>query len=246
MEQIAVAGNPVEAQTEVVAPIDVNKIVGGINALAIKTVELGGMEIGEYVLDELFQGNLSEAFSKNPYKSTSLKDVCKNPDLMVNPKTLGGWIKAADLRRTLTAQDVDCSKLTLSHYGELLRVEDQVKRNDFAKQASEVPWSVRTLKQKVDKTHTAGATVEGHAERTAKEFIKFLENPLVYSEDNASRKDLMDPNLLTEKLESGHRIKMVKVIDKSIAKIMRDLSFLKTTKTHLVRIELGEPEPEVV
>lgn len=41
MEQIAVAGNPVEAQTEVVAPIDVNKIVGGINALAIKTVELG-------------------------------------------------------------------------------------------------------------------------------------------------------------------------------------------------------------
>jgi len=238
MENIAREGNPVNPQTDVSAPIDVNKVVSEINTLAIKTVERGAMEIGEYVLDAVFQGSLTEAASRNPYKNNSLLQICNHPDLMVNRRTLGGWVRAANLKRTLTADKVDCSKLTLSHFASLLQVADKDTRRNLAAKAIEEEWSVRVLVAEADKTKTAT-----DSNGKLKELMKIVENPLDFGDEEAA-KMLSDTKVLEEELKSLHRLNMVKVIDSTVARIVMRLDLLKATKKNLVRIELGEPTHE--
>jgi hypothetical protein len=238
MENIAREGNPVNPQTDVSAPIDVEKVVSDINALAINTVERGAMEIGEYVLDAVFQGNLSDAVSLNPYKNKTLQEGCKHPRLHVNRRTLGGWVRAANLKRTLTADKVDCSNLKTSHFVTLLQVADEETRRNLIAQANAEKWSVRHLAEVVDKVKPPKSS-----SGKVKELMKIVENPLDFGDEEAA-KMLSDTKVLEEELKSLHRLNMVKVIDSTVARIVMRLDLLKATKKNLVRIELGEPTHE--
>ncbi|AFM26100.1 DUF1016 domain-containing protein [Desulfomonile tiedjei] len=240
MKNTTTEGNPENPQSDSSVLIDIDGIVKGINLRAVNTVEVGKMEIGEYILDELFQGRLGDAVSRNPYKSQSLVDVSKHPDLMVDRRTLGGWVRAADLKRTLTDLKADCSNLTLSHYALLLRVTDEKTRNDLAEKASKGAWSVRRLTEKVYETKKA--KVYGGR---MKDLRKMLENPLAYYGDEEAKKMLMDSILLQEELESEDRIRLIKTIDKTRPRLMEQLDLLDAAKKRLVRIELSEPEPEM-
>jgi len=224
---------------ETLTPTEVEKVVLGINALAIETVERGAMEIGELVLDAVFQGRLSQAVSRNPYKSQTLQQICEHPKLHVNRRTLGGWVRAADFKRSLIADEVDCSKLKTSHFGALLQVADEETRRNLAVKANEEEWSVRDLVAEVDKSKLAKAS-----NGKAKELMRILENPLDFEDEEAKRM-LSDTKVLEEELDSSGRLNMVKTIDSTVARIVHQLDLLRATKKNLVRIELGELSSEL-
>jgi len=98
MKKNANEGNSAKTSANVTATFtqaDAKTVVRKINKLAIKTVEKGCMDIGDLVLTDVFQGSLGEACSKDPFKSNSLVMVCKEPDLIVNRRRLGEWVRAA-------------------------------------------------------------------------------------------------------------------------------------------------------
>lgn len=238
MENTHREGNPGNSQSDSSVFVDIDKVVKGINLRAINTFEVGKMDIGEYILDELFQGKLSDATSRNPYKSQSLVDVSRHPDLMVDRRTLGGWVRAADLKRTLTALKVDCSNLTLSHYALLLRVKEDKTRIDFATKANESSWSVKKLNDEIYSTKKP--VVYGGR---VKDLKKILENPLAYFGDEDAKTMLENSVLLQGELDSGDRVTLIKTIDATRKKILEQLDLIDGVKKNLVRIELGEPEP---
>jgi len=238
MENTASEGYPVKPQTDVSAPIDVEKVVSDINALAIDTVERGAMEIGEYVLDAVFQGRLSDAVSRNPYKNKTLQEVCDHPRLHVNRRTLGGWVRAANLKRTLTDDKVDCSNLKTSHFVTLVQIADEETRGNLIAQANAEKWSVRHLADVVDKMKPTKIS-----NGKVKDLMKIAENPLAFGDEEAERM-LLDIKVLTEEVDSSGRLNLVKTIDSTVARIVHQLDLLKATKKNLVRIELGEPTHE--
>ena len=62
-----IEGHPMDPSAELPDTfMDPRAVVAEINRLAIKTLEQGAMEIGEYVLDAIFKGSLDEALSRNP------------------------------------------------------------------------------------------------------------------------------------------------------------------------------------
>jgi len=226
-------------QSETRPKVDVNKVVSDINDIAIRTVERGAMEIGEYLLDAVFQGSLDKAHSKNPYKSESLQQVCAHQDLRVNRRTLGGWVRGANLKRTLMSKEVDCSSLTLSHFVALLQVKDEATRDDLAAKANEGEWSVRKLEDEV--LVTRKLTVPDYI---VKELLRIVENPLDFEDEKATEM-LSNKQVLSENLKSADRLGMVRGIDITVPRIEMFLDLLKTTKKSLVRIELGEPFSDV-
>jgi hypothetical protein len=238
METTVTEGKSVNQQEETRHPVDVETLVKGINERAFDTVERGSMEIGEYVLDELFHGRLDEATSRNPLKNQTLQEVCEHPMLHVNRRTLGGWVRAADFKRSLKACEVDCSRLKTSHFVALLQVADEETRRSLVVKANEGEWSVRHLAEEVQ-----GKKQVKDSGGKAKELIKMVENPLDFGDDEAKRM-LLDTKVLTEELDSSGRLNMVKTIDSTVARIMQQLELLKETKKSLVRIELGEPSSE--
>lgn len=239
MSNVAYEANPATARVEQTeTPIDFKKVVYGINKLVKETVDKGRMETGDLVLDALFQGSLEEALSRNPYKSKSLEDLCKDPELLTDRRTLSKWVRAAALRRDLIANQVDCSKLYYSHLAALLAVTDEKSRRELAAEANQNEWSVRQISEKAASMKYGKA-----ANGKAKELMKKMEDPLALLEDEETKRLLEDAQSLKEELESIERLTMVKFIDNVVARMLRSAELLRETKKNLVLIELDQLQP---
>ena len=83
-----------EASAEVSADEElVVKAIQTINVMYRQGVDNGKLEIGTYLLDEVFKGRVEEAMSTNPYKDTTFGKIAADPSLLVEPKTLGSWVR---------------------------------------------------------------------------------------------------------------------------------------------------------
>lgn len=231
-----------EAKTDMPASADasetpehIKSVVQEINRLAIKTIEQGAMEIGEYVLDAVFDGNLDAVHSRNPYKSQSLQQVCEDPELLIDRRRLGMWVKAAAFKRDLQAKGVECSNLSYSRLAALLRVNDEKKRRELAAEANRNGWSVRQINSRIEKMQP-----QKGANGRAKELLNKMKDPLGLLEDEATRQLLDSPEELEQELKSKDRIEMVQLIDDTVAKMVNSTDLLQRTKKTLVRIELGD------
>src|SRR5271157_128615 len=61
----------------------IQQTVGKINAMYRRNVDNGKLEIGGYILDEVFKGQIEEAISTNPHKPSTFSRIAKDPDLLV-------------------------------------------------------------------------------------------------------------------------------------------------------------------
>ena len=242
-----------KGQTKAPGRIDVDKIVDKINQLAIETVEKGAMAIGELVLKEVFAGKLSEALSHNPNKDVSLQEICKHRELRVNRRTLGTWVRAADLKKVLIAQKVDCSNLGYSHYAALLRVSNAVKRRALAAQANKGKWSARKTIEAVEgMTQKRIANGNGNEKKDdhgnsekSQELIRMVENPLDLAAKQAAQR-LADEMKSLLQVESGSRWDILKAIDSVLDKIGKSTEFLNRVKHSLINNKLDDLNPEQV
>jgi|GEM_PF-5198896 len=224
----------------ILSSTQVDAVVKGINSIAVKTVEKGKMEIGEYVLSVVFMDDLKAVSSQNPYKNSSLSEIAKHPDLLVDRRQLGTWVRAAAFRRKLVQAGVDCTHLTYSHFAAFFRLKKEEKQIELAKEVSRDNLSVRQILDRIESSKNGKPSNQPH-----KDLLKKVEDPFKLMEDKEATDLLSDPEKLAE-LTSGDRVDIVKAIDKTELQINKSQKFLRQAKKDILQIELGPyQEPEV-
>jgi hypothetical protein len=218
--------------------VDIKSVVRGINKRAVR-IEEASMEIGDYVLEEVFQGSLDEALSRNPYKSRSLRQVADDPELIVDRRRLATSVRAAAFRRDLRGNQVECSSLTYSQWAALLKETDDKKRRDLAAEANRERWTVRQITERINATKQG----QDSAGKT-KDLLRKMEQPLALLKDQDALGLLSDPKKLEEQLKSADRLQMARVIDEVVEKLTQSSEILRKARKSIARIELGVVQPE--
>jgi len=243
----AVKVTEITKAAKTLSPQEVAKIVGEINKLAIDTVERGQMDIGDLVLEKVFQGSLDEATSRNPNKSKSMMQIIADENLRVDRRRLGEWVRAAFVRKELIEQKVDCSNLSYSHFAALLKVEDGKKRKKLAADANKGQWTARMLTAAVDKLKDPAVT-EGKAQvptlpsdMTVGRLLEAAANPRVLMKDKEAQQFLGNPQDL-ERLEWDVRMQLGKIADELLKCMVGSVDLLKLAKKNIALIELGDPD----
>ena len=97
-------------------------------------IDKGKMEIGEYVLENVFGGDLSEISSKASNKRKSLRRIVKSIE-DVSEQEIGACVRAAYCERILNEQDPKLCKLVFSAKKEIGRLVEKDKIVALAKEA---------------------------------------------------------------------------------------------------------------
>jgi hypothetical protein len=232
-------GTPRNDYNEQAQPsVDIEAIVSGINQRAVR-IDDATMDIGEYVLDEVFHGSLIAALSKDPYKSRSLRQVADSPELTISRKRLSTSVRAAAFRRDLMDDQVDSSRLTYSHWAALLKETDDEKRRDLALEAIQHGWSSRQINERIKVTKR-----EQDSNGKAKWILRTMERPLDLVKDQEALGLLGDPAKLADQLKSADRLQMARAIDDIVEKLASSSEILKRAKKNIARIELGDVYPD--
>lgn len=134
--------------TEISALIDA--AVNEINEIATKTVYKGAEEIGEYLLINFFNNKIELALSKNPKKQiVSYRKLCERPDLLVNPGRLSEMVRVAAQERFFKDKQFNSGELSYTHKAELIKIKDDIKKLEIAKEVISNSLSTRELAEKV-------------------------------------------------------------------------------------------------
>jgi hypothetical protein len=219
-------------------------VVREINRIALETVERGKLAIGEYVFQAIFEGDIAEALSKNPYKSKSLKRICDDPELLVDRRMLGTWVRAAAFKADLESNLVECSKLTVSQLLAIMKLsgdKNKENRKALAENANQEGLSVRDIQAEVSKFKKNGKS------DPAKVLLRKIQDPLNLLEDKEITALFGDEERLQTELEPDTRNDLIKAIGVMAKKLNASQSFLNSTKVKLMRIEWAEavesPQP---
>lgn len=219
-------------------------MVHKINKMARETVERGQMDIGNLVLNEVFEGILDKACSKDPYKNKSLQLVCSDPDLMVKRRRLGEWVRTAALRKELIAKKVDCSNLSYSHFAALLQVDDVKERNMLAATANKGQLSARKLIDKIGKK-IAGKDSKAMVQATSQpsgmtvaRLLEALENHQALMEDRQAQQILENPQDL-EKLSFDERLQVARCAERLFKLMVSSVNLLKLAKKNIASIDMA-------
>jgi hypothetical protein len=115
-----------------------------LNSLAI--------EVGNYILKEIFNDDIEEARSKNPHKDKSYRKLQDHPDLKIHYSHLNQMVGVAIQERyflkNLAKENFE-NHLTYSHRIELLKVKESKNKIDLVNECVENKYSVRELREKV-------------------------------------------------------------------------------------------------
>ena len=208
-------------------------IVRAINDIARRTVETGKLKIGQFVFEKVFKGDIKEVLSKNPNKSTSLRAICDDKELMVDHRKLGSWVKAAALKADLKLKEVDISEFYLSHFLAILRIGNAEKRLEMAQKAATENLSGRDIVGEIE------ATRQKNSPPTKGEILlKKVDDPFSLFADEEYKDFLSNKARLETELDSEGRLRMIKAIGARLGKISEVNAFLETSKKNLVAIEM--------
>ncbi|SHJ91368.1 hypothetical protein SAMN02745216_02533 [Desulfatibacillum alkenivorans DSM 16219] len=185
---------PTKRESEPVDMAMVDKAVTHINEIANKTMYKGSIEIGEYVLDKFYGGDVEQASSRNPHKPASYQALCKREDLVVAPAWLSVAVRVAAQERWFAGNNIDISGLSYTHKAELAKIDNGAKKKSLVKKVLDKGLSSRQLADEIKKI-------------TAKTGAKALSAPQVKAKLERTTRLLSDDRLLdflsdTTKLKS--------------------------------------------
>jgi hypothetical protein len=112
------------------------------------TVHKGAMEIGDYVLDRFFDGDVQLVGSKNPRKSASFRSLverCGTSDLPISKTWLHSAVGIAVVRRSLPSATA-FRELTPTHQSILLVLRQPDRIETLAQRAVREKLTVRELR----------------------------------------------------------------------------------------------------
>jgi hypothetical protein len=114
-------------------------------------IDKGRMEIGAYLLEKLFKGDITVASSTDPQKCKAYDQFEKHKDLPVKAPTIRSWVRAAAVYKGFDNNRLRYPRLTTSHYLELAAVQDEALRAKLANMAQLNKSSVQDLRKEINK-----------------------------------------------------------------------------------------------
>lgn len=186
----------------------VEDAVAFINEKANEALYNYSIEIGNYILEKFFNGNISEASSRNPRKSVSYRALCAHPELAPSPGALSVMLRVAVQEKLFETKKLAVKKLSYSHKAELVSLPDDETKIKLFKEAVKKSLSVRDLRDRVAQEKgllpIEGSTQEQPATTKAVNFEKFLRKPIFH--DNEKLRGMKGKSLqkLQEKVEQTY------------------------------------------
>jgi hypothetical protein len=216
----------------------IEETIEQVNSMHRGQVDNGKLEIGEYLLDRVFKGDIAQAISRNPYKEATFARIAKDPRLAVQGKTLGGWVRAAALRRDFNDQGFDFKNLTTYHYIELATVKDAALRTKYARLAEIKDQSVQELKEVIRANR---ATTKSDAEKMVVELEKVIRFSGQLPETNGLVDFATDLSLVQEHYTDQKAVAIRGKVRKALANVEAYKNILSGFLTNL-RVIINEGE----
>ena len=130
----------------------VEQVAKNIKGLIIATIFQAYLLIGYYLLAVYFDNDESLAFSKNPYKETSINDLAKRDDIPFSKQKLTDCIKAAavDMELHKSEEMEEFDHLNFEHLLQLARIKKKEQRLGIARVANRNKFTSSELKKFID------------------------------------------------------------------------------------------------
>lgn len=131
----------------------VQEAVAWIRDKVSETVSRGLTEIGDYVFDRFFGGDVARLSARGPNKNASfasLVERCESTELPLSRSALHRAVATAAMRRALPEKEAAFKQLPPSHQALLLPLRDPAKVERIAQRALAKKLSVRALKEVVN------------------------------------------------------------------------------------------------
>ena len=143
------------SEKEAVMEVDkdlIDRSVEFINAIVVKTMYKGSLEIGEYLLINFFNDDIKLASSKNRKKAVSFQQLCKRPDLGVHPSTLSRMVRVASQERYFLQNKASTDDLSYSHRIEFTKLDNDEKKLRLVEKCIQEKMSCRGVAKIVFET----------------------------------------------------------------------------------------------
>lgn len=118
-----------------------------INDKMLNSVHQTYLEIGNYVFEKFFGGDLEKLKSFNPYKPSSFKQLSERDDLLISKTNLHNSVRVAIQAKTLLPTIQAPERLSFTHQVVLLTLKNEAKKRQLAEKAIEKNLSSRELKK---------------------------------------------------------------------------------------------------
>lgn len=128
----------------------VDRMARDITGIVVATIFHAYLVIGYYLLAAFFDSDESLAFSKNPYKETSLNDLAKREDIPFTRQKLTECIKAAAVDAELRKRGHHFENLHFEHLLQIARLKKQEQRLEKAQEANDKKLTSNELKKDID------------------------------------------------------------------------------------------------
>ena len=201
--------------------------------------ESGKMDIGDIVIDVLFEGNADIVLSDGTEKPVSYSEICKHENLPISARTLNKYTRAAALKRLFEESGHKFTDLSPSHYEELAVLKNSSDRLSLAKKANKDKSSVRELRKAVEKKRKErGEITEAPNVKLAKALNKAnnidLDKELAeYAQDkDAVKNELSGKKLYREQREAKKALNRMKTYVKVIEAYVANLDELVEDDQH--------------
>jgi len=156
----------------------INEAVVIINEKANEMIYKGYIEIGDYILQHFFDGDLNKVSSKNPRKLNSFNALCERADLVLKANALLIAVKVAGQEKYFNENKIDISSLSYTHKSYLTRLGNNNDKVALVKLCKKHNWTSRQLADEVKKIINSGGTeankIEDKIVREAKTFDSHL------------------------------------------------------------------------
>ena len=126
-----------------------NEAVRFINA-RVESSKRSLLEIGEYLLERFFEGDIEAVKSKKPGKTLSLRELAKRDDINMSLTDLSRAVNLAAQEREIGTVPTS-EQLSLSHKEILLRVQNLETKKEYMEIAVKEKLSVRQLEARLKK-----------------------------------------------------------------------------------------------
>ncbi len=123
----------------------VEEAVKFINETVRETLYKGYLEIGKYLFDKFYDGDMERVRSRNPKKKASLRKLKVHHRLPVHPSTLHDMVRVVAQEHFFAENKVDTYQLTYTHKCELVKLPDNEDKIQLVQMIISESMSTRQL-----------------------------------------------------------------------------------------------------
>jgi hypothetical protein len=234
---------PVVTKKDLVNTELVDQAVLFINEKANETLYKGYEEIGTYLLNNFFQGDIRQASSRNPFKSASYVALCKRTDLAVHPATLSIMVRVAAQERFFSSEGIKTEGLSHTHKAELVKLPDGAEKAALVERVLKESLTTRQVADEVKRIRDELPRDEPKPALLLAAIERCIGNPLLLFEHSGRSSFIADKSNL-QKMRPDTR---QKIYDKTLSMIELTREWMEryeALKKQLEEIDRGKQREE--